>query len=41
MIFFPLGVLGPRILDGYGDIDVNFSILYTSTNNNEVSTILL
>ncbi|XP_070803298.1 guanylyl cyclase C [Pituophis catenifer annectens] len=27
------GILGPRILDRYGDIDVNFSILYTSTDN--------
>ncbi|XP_058047646.1 guanylyl cyclase C [Ahaetulla prasina] len=34
------GILGPRILDGYGDIDVNFSIFYTSTDNNEFKPLL-
>ncbi|KAL7982472.1 hypothetical protein Chor_010070 [Crotalus horridus] len=34
------GVLGPRIVDEYGDIDVNFSIIYTSTNNYEFKSLL-
>ncbi|XP_026553286.1 LOW QUALITY PROTEIN: heat-stable enterotoxin receptor [Pseudonaja textilis] len=34
------GILGPQILDGYGDIDVNFSILYTSVNNKEFKPLL-
>ncbi|KAG8138055.1 hypothetical protein E2320_003987 [Naja naja] len=33
-------ILGPQILDGYGDIDVNFSILYTSVDNNEFKPLL-
>ncbi|XP_063164598.1 guanylyl cyclase C [Candoia aspera] len=34
------GILGPRTLDGYGDIDVNFSILYTSVDNFQFKPLL-
>ncbi|XP_013909506.1 PREDICTED: heat-stable enterotoxin receptor-like [Thamnophis sirtalis] len=34
------GILGPKILDGYGDIDVNFSIFYTSTDTKEFKPLL-
>ncbi|KAM6436701.1 guanylyl cyclase C [Liasis olivaceus] len=34
------GILGPQTLDGYGDIDVNFSIFYTSVDNFEFKTLL-
>ncbi|XP_061438801.1 guanylyl cyclase C [Rhineura floridana] len=34
------GILGPVILDEYGDIDVNFTILYTSVQTSKYNTLL-
>lgn len=34
---FSTGILGPVILDDSGDIDVNFTLMYTSVDDYEVS----
>uniref|UniRef100_A0A8D2KZB6 Guanylyl cyclase C n=1 Tax=Varanus komodoensis TaxID=61221 RepID=A0A8D2KZB6_VARKO len=34
------GILGPVMLDGYGDIDVNFTVMYTSVDSLEYKTLL-
>ncbi|XP_060101297.1 guanylyl cyclase C isoform X2 [Heteronotia binoei] len=38
-VTFP-GILGPVILDDSGDIDVNFTLMYTSVDNYEYKTLL-
>lgn len=34
---FSTGVLGPVTLDVFGDIEVTFTVLYTTVDTNEVS----